>query len=291
MTSAVPPYLTVAEALSPDERNGFQEWHGHAERVGGEASLLLRSLSREQQLEEASLAALLRRITEEYGRVVASLTDEHPVIVFASACRLPDLHFRGPQARLSDAMTLHRIINIRDLRELIFKALGEPGDGPGRVERAWDTFRGLSVADQLSVLELVGVEPSSYVYWAYFSESDSPDARASDPLSGLSAAECCNRLGLPEIWSKYGRGEQLWKIHYLPSDSVHRLVPTLVDGCVGGWNRYFVPCVDHRSVSKWGRTGPLDGTPAGLPEVIHRGWERRTEPRAFFMMPEELGVR
>jgi len=271
----------------PNEfKQAFDKWCEDAQNIVG-GSDIIENINSERQLE-------IDVFTEFLDCIALSYKDNADAkSAYENSCGEYRFHFKGIISKVSTSTVLHRVLNLKDLKEIIYQAMRSSGDGPDDAERAWDRFQKLTEEEQKEILFDAGLYPLQGIFWAYFDEKDAERGTKVDPLTGKSADECCNMLGIPTEWDKYDYGEHIWKIHYCPSRAVSRHIPTIADASAIGWNPYFQPAAEDRMSAKWGRTCPLGDyeETQGMPEVVHKGWYSGTEQGAFCALPEEVGIR
>ena len=278
------PFEQAYERLPDDLKCAFDRWCKDA-KVIEKGKDILQNIKSEKQLEIGVFTKFLECIAQSYTDTVK------PKSVYEDTCRKYGFHFKGIKSQVSNSTVLHRVLNLKDLKEIIYQAMESAGYGPDDIEWTWDMFQELTKEDQMEILLDAVLYPPERIFWSYFAEKDAEKGTGIEPLVGKSADECCNILGIPTEWDKYDYGENIWKIHCRPSGAISRHVPTIADA--GGWNSYFQPAAEKREDAKWGWTHPLK-TPRGtkgLPEIVHKGWEFGTERGAFCDVPEDLGQR
>lgn len=295
LSEEILPYDQAYVKLPDDLKRDFEKWCEDVKFKSLEKwEDMIANIKTERQLEIGVFTEFLECIARYYKDALsADPNNTDPRSIYERTCREHKFHFRGKESSVSQSTVLHSILNLRDLKETIYQTMNSGGDGPDDIELAWDRFRGLTEEEQREILKEVGFYPLNGIFWVYFDAMDAEQGTQVDPLAGMSADECCNILGIPNVWSKYDYGEHMWRIHYSPSPAALRYIPTIADASAKGWNPYFQPEQEAPKDAKWGWTNPL-GTPRGtlgMPEVIHKGWRSGSEVSAFRAVPEEVGQR
>ncbi len=115
--------------------------------------------------------------------------------------------------------------------------------------------------EQLIRLLLNNINLSKHkVVFATFHEEN----LANDPFANHSVKDIINLLALDQDVFESGRPLSAIKIRYHNRDSFTKRFPTFIDA--GWWDKFF-PAHEN---DNYGRTKCLDGSPQGMPELVHQ---------------------